>query len=282
MVNEELQKKINRAVRLLKVTCGDEVVEIAYSGGKDSDVILQLAKEAGIKYRAIYKNTTIDPPGTIKHAKEMGAEVIKPRNGMTFFKIIEQKGFPNRNRRFCCSELKEYQYDKSIHKCVMGVRRSESAKRSERYNEPTECRGTKKDPYEAIYPLLDWTDKDVEEFIIDRGIKCAPVYYDDQGNFHVERRLVCVCCPLVYYKKRIREFEKHPQMVLAYIKAGKKYMDSHPQSEIMEKYGDSYAYFYRNVFFVSEESFRRFDNSLFGKPDYKQLLEDFFKIDLTI
>lgn len=73
MVNEELQKKINRAVRLLKVTCGDEVVEIAYSGGKDSDVILQLAKEAGIKYRAIYKNTTIDPPGTIKHAKEMGA-----------------------------------------------------------------------------------------------------------------------------------------------------------------------------------------------------------------
>ena len=70
----ELQKKIDDAIRLLKVFDNpDDPVEIAYSGGKDSDVILQLAKEAGINFRAIYKNTTIDPPGTINHAKEMGS-----------------------------------------------------------------------------------------------------------------------------------------------------------------------------------------------------------------
>ena len=67
MVTENLQKKIDRAIRLLQgVQNGyDGEIEVAYSGGKDSDVILQLAKEAGIRYRAIYRNTTIDPPGRL-------------------------------------------------------------------------------------------------------------------------------------------------------------------------------------------------------------------------
>ena len=53
----ELQKKIDFAIRLLKAYDNPEQpIEIAYSGGKDSDVILQLAKEAGVNFRAIYKN----------------------------------------------------------------------------------------------------------------------------------------------------------------------------------------------------------------------------------
>lgn len=81
MVTQELQNKIDKSIKLLRVTCGDDVVELSYSGGKDSDAILQLAKEAGINYRAIYKNTTIDPPGTIQHVREMGVEVMQPRGG---------------------------------------------------------------------------------------------------------------------------------------------------------------------------------------------------------
>lgn len=59
MVNEQLQKKIDRAVKLLQSVANgyDGEIEVAYSGGKDSDVILQLAKESGIRYRAIYKKT---------------------------------------------------------------------------------------------------------------------------------------------------------------------------------------------------------------------------------
>ena len=77
MIRPELQKKIDRAIKLLRSIplAEGEAVEVSYSGGKDSDVILQLVKESGIKYRAIYKNTTIDPPGTVAHARAMGAEV---------------------------------------------------------------------------------------------------------------------------------------------------------------------------------------------------------------
>lgn len=58
-----LQNKVDFAIRLLRsIPCRPYPVEISYSGGKDSDVILELANMAGIPYRAIYKNTTIDPP----------------------------------------------------------------------------------------------------------------------------------------------------------------------------------------------------------------------------
>lgn len=84
------EKKVARALRLLQAIPDDGEIEISYSGGKDSDVILELAKMAGIKYRAIYKNTTIDPPGTIRHCKEKGVEILKPKE--SFFALVRRKG----------------------------------------------------------------------------------------------------------------------------------------------------------------------------------------------
>ena len=43
-MTEELQKKVDRAVKLLQSTSKDQQIELCYSGGKDSDVILELAK----------------------------------------------------------------------------------------------------------------------------------------------------------------------------------------------------------------------------------------------
>lgn len=196
MITEDLQKKIDRAIRLLQgVQNGyDGEIEVAYSGGKDSDVILQLAKEAGIRYRTIYRNTTIDPPGTIAHVERMGAEILRPKE--TFFQLVAKKGFPNRFSRFCCEKLKEY---KIMDKCIMGVRKSESSKRNERYNEPTECRfygrKTEANHVEAIYPILDWTDNDVLAFVEDRHLTLAPVYYTSRGKSTC-RNASAVCAAL--------------------------------------------------------------------------------------
>ena len=103
--DEPLEKKIERALWLLRTAAADsdQPIEVSYSGGKDSDVILELARMAGIKYRAIYKNTTIDPSGTIKHCMENGVEVMRRKS---FAQVIQAKGFPNFLRRFCCAELK--------------------------------------------------------------------------------------------------------------------------------------------------------------------------------
>ena len=178
-MRKELQKKVDFAIKLLQSIPNDEgPIELSYSGGKDSDVILELAKMAGIPYRAIYKNTTIDRAGTIAHCKEMGVEIIQPKK--TFFQLLEEIGLPNRWARFCCSYLKEY---KVLDRAVQGIRRAESTKRAERYKEPEICRTYSKTEKAKVYlPILEWTDQDVKEFIEERGIKCHPWYYGGGGG----------------------------------------------------------------------------------------------------
>lgn len=88
----ELKHKIELAIKLLQSIPQDGPIELSYSGGKDSDVILELAKMSGIPFEAIYKNTTIDPPGTIAHCKENGVTIIEPK--LSFFQIVEQNSTP--------------------------------------------------------------------------------------------------------------------------------------------------------------------------------------------
>lgn len=287
MISKQLQKKIDQSIALLQSVGKryDGEIEVAYSGGKDSDVILQLAKEAGIRYRAIYKNTTIDPPGTIKHVQEMGVEIQRPTT--SFFQLVAKKGFPSRFSRFCCEKLKEY---KVLDKSIIGVRRSESVKRSKRYQEPTECRyygghSSAKNHVEAIYPILEWTDEDVRDFILDRGIKLASIYYDEGGQLDVTKRLGCMCCPMAYEKKRVAYFQAYPRMVRCYLRNGKKFWDSHPGSKVHQYYADIYEWFVRDVFYprksVAEWETMRI-STLNGSADYKTLLEERFGIDLTL
>ena len=62
IMRKELEKKIEQAIKLLRLMAeNNDDIELCYSGGKDSDVILELAKMAGVKFTAIYKATTIDP-----------------------------------------------------------------------------------------------------------------------------------------------------------------------------------------------------------------------------
>ena len=68
-----LKEKIDSAIKLIQSAEAKQVgqpIEVCNSGGNDSDVILELVRMAKVESRAIYKNTTIDPPGTIKHCKE--------------------------------------------------------------------------------------------------------------------------------------------------------------------------------------------------------------------
>lgn len=279
MMNEALTKKVEQAVKLIQLAGADgDVVEVAYSGGKDSDVILELTKMAGIKYRAIYKNTTIDPPGTLKHVKDAGAEIVKPKE--TFFQLVARIGYPNRFKRFCCYYLKEY---KILDKSIIGVRRAESTKRKARYNEPTECRfyGSKKVHVEAFYPILEWTDEDVAEFVTKRGLQLHAIYYRQDGSLDVSQRLGCMCCPLASKNKRIEQFKRWPGMVKAYVNAGRRFLDTHPKAR-KELLGTSAErWFCREVFFERQAEWDAHCSSLFDEDiDYKAFLENYFNINL--
>ena len=269
-MTQELETKVKQALKLLQ-SCSRSAgkpLEIAYSGGKDSDVILELAKMAGISYRAIYKNTTIDPPGTIKHVKENGVEIRRPAKN--FFQLMAEHGYPNKNYRFCCNILKEYKISDNV---VMGIRRCESTKRKNRYSEPTACRfyGSKKNHANAIYPILFWTDEDELEFIEARGIKLHPLYYREDGTIDITRRLGCMCCPLRSTNKRLEDFRERPKMFNIWLKIGWGYLATHPTGEPAKKYGDVYEWLYSELFY---KAWKNWKTGFFKdeKIDFKQLL----------
>lgn len=271
----EIQTKIDSAIRILKIAekqaeVYDEPVEIAYSGGKDSDVLLQLAKESGIKFIAIYKNTTIDPPGTIQHVRENNVKIQQPK--LSFFDIIKQKGFPSMFRRFCCAELKEYKINNV---CALGVRAAESSKRKKRYKTFEECRVfSKKEKVKQYYPIWDWTLSDVKDFIKSRNIKLAPVYYTDSGDIDFSRRLGCQGCPLKN-DRGVADFKKNIPLLKAWLRAGVNYTHTHTLAKFD---GDAFKAFVCNVFFKSYEDFKTaISNNLFSENyDCKKYLENYF------
>lgn len=283
MMSEELQKKVDRAIRLLQSIPyhNDEPIEIAYSGGKDSDVILELAKMSGVKYKAIYKCTTIDPPGTIKHAVENGCEVRRPEK--TFFQLVREQGMPNQFMRFCCRYLKEYPI---MYNCVIGVRKSESRARDNRYQEPVVCRVYNKQEggrVQQILPLLDWTDEEELEFINARKIKLHPLYYDKVGNVDIARRLGCLCCPLKSRRKRLEDFKKYPKMLRQYIRNAKVYFDEHPDSSIRTWAADVYEWVFAEIMYSSHKEYmKRYKNTLFpiDRDFYKKKMEEYFGVNL--
>lgn len=275
-MSEDLQKKVEQAIKLLRSVGnhGKRTLEVSYSGGKDSDVILELAKMSGVNFRAIYKNTTIDPPGTIKHCMDMGVEIVRPKQ--TFFQIIEESGFPTRRARFCCEMLKEY---KILDYAVQGIRKSESKAREKRYKEPMICRlYGKKEKCNVILPILEWTDSDVAEFIKIRQIQCAPIYYS-RGMFNVKIRLGCMGCPM-QSDNGLADFKEHPNLVKAWCRAGKKWLDLHPNAKSHKKFGNVYRLFTHNVFFHSYQKFIEGTSGFFGNVDCKEFLENYFKIKL--
>lgn len=276
-----MKDKINNAIRILQLAEKqsaqyNEPVEIAYSGGKDSDVLLQLAKEAQIDFTAIYKNTTIDPPGTLQHVKENNVKIVQP--SITFFNLVKKKGFPSFRFRFCCEKLKEY---KILNTACWGVRAEESPARRNRYGHGFEfCRMYKKNSVVHVFtPISDWTLDDIKKFIKSRNISLAPVYYEE-GRINYKCRLGCMCCPLSN-DRGLKYFKKYPTMLKAYLRAGKFFFDNHYVDN--KKFNDVYELFLFRTFFKSSELYELTmkERNLFNtKINAKEFLQNYFKVQL--
>lgn len=118
-----------QAIDILQTFAGGEPYQLAYSGGKDSDVILYLAKKAGVPFAAVHNLTTVDAPETVRYVKsKKGVTIEYPKK--TMWQLIVEKTYPpTQKSRYCCAELKERSGKGK--KVVTGVRKFESRKRAE-------------------------------------------------------------------------------------------------------------------------------------------------------
>lgn len=263
-----------QAVALLRSYQGQDV-ELAYSGGKDSEVCRYLCELAGIRYTAIHKNTTIDRPGTLAWVAQHGAIILRPQE--SFLQLVARKGMPTRRARFCCEKLKEYKV-KDV--AVIGVRQAESRARAARYPEPTMCRmyphGQR---VEQVLPLHAWTNEDVAEYIAANRIQLHPHYYDDSGRLQLGRRLGCMGCPLQGDRGK-SDFARYPKLLRAIVRNLHKWesLERTRPLRSLEMFGSIYGLLYNDLFCRDVATFARKTAAL--GCTHRQYLEDYFGVSL--
>lgn len=217
-----------------------------YSGGKDSDVMLELFKRSGIPFEVHNSHTTADAPQTVYHIRQKFYELelqgikctidyhVQPDGSrITMWNLIPIKLMPpTRLARYCCSELKEtFGKGRFI---STGVRWDESSKRKEwgSFSQPNKrlqasdeimmnsdneimrrltehC--MQKDKM-VVNPIIDWKNSDIWDYIESEHICTNCLYkmgYDRVG---------CIGCPMAG-KARYKEFADFPTYKQAYIKA---------------------------------------------------------------
>lgn len=133
-----LQSKIDYSIALLQ-KCEAMALDydpengfyLAFSGGKDSQVLYHLAKMAGVKFKAHMNLTSVDPPDVIRFVKRNypDVELIKPK--MSIYDMALKKHLlPTRRLRWCCAKYKEMSGAGKV--TLIGIRKAESVRRSKR------------------------------------------------------------------------------------------------------------------------------------------------------
>jgi len=194
--------KVQRSIEFLKTFEPLAGYYLAFSGGKDSCVLKAVADLAGVKYDAHYEMTGIDPPELVQFIRTYHKDV-QIHGGKRFFTELVKRGFPQRQRRWCCEFLKES--GGSGRRVLTGIRWEESNKRRHRKQVETCYKDSTK---QYFNPIIDWTTKDIWKFIHENNIPYCKLY--DKGK----KRLGCLLCPLS--SNRIKEAKEYPRYTNAF------------------------------------------------------------------
>ena len=249
---------------------------VGYSGGKDSDVLVDLFRKSGVKFFVIHNHTTLDAPETVYYIRKKFAQweaegipckIYYPEK--SFWSLcLERKMLPSRIARFCCSELKERDISElkfATHS--FGVRKAESVKRSlhrdsiemrdkEKYSDiqlfhfdnADEVRQTGacyRKKYFIVNPLAYWSNEYLWNYIESEHIEVNPLYGEGFT------RVGCVGCPMAR-KYRIEEFKRYPKYKARFIKLCEDIMQIRIKQNLSNKYGFKTGEEYFNYWLYEE------------------------------
>lgn len=188
-----------------------------FSGGKDSTALLIYLTNKKVKFEAVFCNTGWELPETLEYIDYIKKGLLKGEltelqnekyKGMK--DLIKKKDYiPTVHQRFCTDELKikpAYEYIKKYGSGVVmfnGVRRAESLKRA----------SLEKSVWDDVAgcwlwrPLLEWTDKEVMNYISANGYKINPLYKKGM------KRVGCGPCIMISLKELAVLVKTHPERI---------------------------------------------------------------------
>lgn len=227
-----------------------DIFHVAFSGGKDSAVLLDLVQRALPKksFVVIFGDTGMEFPDTYKIVSE--TKKICEEEGIAFYEAKSHFkpeeswhmfGPPARVLRWCCSVHKSTPQTLKLREITgkndssglafVGVRHSESAARSE-YE--YENKGKKIKGQYSHNPILEWTSAEIWLYMFEKNIKINEAY--KKGN----SRAGCLLCPMggglsnytrsVAYKDEINQY-------IGYIKDAYIYTDSNKTEQYINNGG---------------------------------------------
>ncbi|WP_457752342.1 phosphoadenosine phosphosulfate reductase domain-containing protein [Thermococcus sp.] len=166
-------------------------VIVPWSGGKDSTATLILAREVFDEVTAVYVRMEYEMPGTDEYVEELAKKLDVDLIRVDVPMPIEKFGMPTHKNRWCTRKKVEALYsvvsDFKNPVLLLGDRDGESARR--RLKPPVVERKTDFGRILEVMPIKFWSGFMVQLFILMRGFKLHPLYYE---GFY---RLGCTVCP---------------------------------------------------------------------------------------
>ena len=205
----------------------DLPVYVSFSGGKDSLVVLDLARSAlkQREFKAFFLNTGIEFPETVEFARNLCREMKVPLEemsaGSSFWEQVEKFGPPAKDFRWCCKVCKlasagDLETGKGA--CSFSGKEAANAvsyltidgKRKHESFSRARIAASETNPFVPnqlnIFPIRDWRALEVWLYIHWRGLSYNPLY--DQGF----ERVGCWLCPSALAAEYARVKELHPEL----------------------------------------------------------------------
>lgn len=253
----QVRTKLDIAIQRMQSFEPPDGYFLAFSGGKDSQCIYHLAQMAGVRFKAHYHVTSVDPPELIYFIREHYPDVVfnVPHDGegkrISMWSLISQNKMPPTHIvRYCCEKLKETNGDGRM--VVTGVRWAESARRKANQG------------MMVIAGKPKTTQKKADELGVDYKVSKAGTLVMNEDNDENRRlaeycyrtqkillnpivdwtddevweflndivkvphcrlydegftRIGCIGCPMAGAKGQRREFERYPKFRALYVRA---------------------------------------------------------------
>lgn len=165
---------------------------VAWSGGKDSTLVLWLCLKLKPDILTVFNNTGVEYPETVKFISrlrdEWGVNLVETKPLKTFWDIVAVKGFMNKSKNsngshggVCCADLKEYPMERALRQyhidaIFTGTTAPESRQRQFTALRLGACYTYKKTGVRKVHPILWWSENEVRQYHADMNIPLNPMY----------------------------------------------------------------------------------------------------------